>query len=177
MKTIYIVGGGPSLKTFNWNLLDGKTTLAINRAFQVLPNSNYLYWYDARVYNTYRSEIDNFTGQKFASRYIGQSPLNTTILEKPTTNNSGSEAILLAIKLGYKRIYLLGYDMRVNKNESNWHNGYESGSNPTIYPKFIASFNKMLSQIPADVEIFNCNPDSSLKVFPFIDLQSTLVDP
>jgi len=33
-KPCFIVGGGPSLKDFNWHLLKGKRTIGVNRAFE-----------------------------------------------------------------------------------------------------------------------------------------------
>ena len=58
-ETVFIIGGGPSLKGFNWSLLAGKKTIAINRAIQFYPKADALYFTDGRVYSWYKK--GNFT--------------------------------------------------------------------------------------------------------------------
>ena len=42
-----IVAGGPSLAGFDWRRLDGERVIAINRACEVLPHADVLWWSDA----------------------------------------------------------------------------------------------------------------------------------
>ena len=57
-------------------------------------------------------------------------------------SNSGFGAIMLACLLGYRRIYLLGYDM-VAVARTHWHTGY-SGQR-------LAEFNKNLERFAAEL--------------------------
>ena len=45
-KACYIVGGGTSLKDFDWTLLDDKFTIALNNAHLVLPEADIIYCTD-----------------------------------------------------------------------------------------------------------------------------------
>ena len=65
-ETIYIIGGGPSLKNFNFKTLIGKKTIAINKAIIYHPTADILYWTDGRFYTWFKNEVDNFKGLKFA---------------------------------------------------------------------------------------------------------------
>ena len=46
--TVYIIGGGPSLKNFKWSELNNKKTIAINKSLLSYPNADAVYWTDGR---------------------------------------------------------------------------------------------------------------------------------
>ena len=74
MKTeCFIVGGGPSLSSFDWSLLNNKITIAINNAYQVLPQASICYFTDN----------DWFFRIKLPSSNIQESKLKV-----PSLNNS-----------------------------------------------------------------------------------------
>ena len=50
-KSVYIIGGGNSLRRFNFKTLKNKTTIAINRAFFFVPNPNYFITVDHSMLN------------------------------------------------------------------------------------------------------------------------------
>jgi len=178
-EVVYIIGGGPSLKGFDWSQLEGKKVIAINRAFEVMPNADVLYWTDSRFYRWFKEGIDKFSGLKFTCREFNEKP-SDLILLKPNSamnldmrpsfishgNNSGYGAINLAVKLGAKKIYLLGYDMNSFPGQSHWHSGYKSTHNDSIYVKMIKYFDSIPNELKKlDVEIFNANLKSQLTVF------------
>jgi hypothetical protein len=187
-ETVYIVGGGPSLSDFDWKRLEGKKVIAINRAFEVLPNADVLYWTDSRFWKWYGNEIKKFKGLKVTCRPY--SPISYAVIllkavnNKPYEsdpshishgNNSGYGAINLAVKLGAKKIYLLGYDMESDVNKTHWHTGYDAKHNHGIYTKMIQSFSVLapvLSQM--GVVVYNANPKSNLKAFNMCSIESAL---
>jgi hypothetical protein len=187
-EVVYIIGGGPSLKDFDWNLLAGKKVIAINRAFEVLPNADVLYWTDARFYRWFKNKIDDFTGLKVTCRPVQGSPGDIIVLKQNTAvkidmrpdfissgNNSGFGAINLAAKLGAKRIYLLGYDMVSREKDTHWHSGYEVSHNHAIYSKMIAQMSSIPGELRAlDIDIFNANPKSNMTVFRRVTLEAAL---
>lgn len=189
-ETIYIIGGGPSLKNFDWNLLKGKKIIAINRAYEVLPWAEVLYWTDSRFYKWYKSDIDMFGGLKVTCRPFPSMPHSIALLKSGSSNkldmresyithgnNSGYGAINLAVKLGAKKIYLLGYDMDSNPKLTHWHDGYQVNHNHTIYSKMITQFqglDKELSKL--NIEIFNANIKSKLDVFRKCSLEDSIYD-
>ena len=178
-EVVYLVGGGPSLENFDWNRLKGKKVIAINRAFQVLPFADVMYWTDARFYRWYASEITNFKGLKVTCRPVPENPSDVIFLKsngantidtRPSYishgNNSGYGAINLAVKLGAKRIYLLGYDMNADSNKTHWHNGYNISHNTSIYGRMVAQFTPLVDILPRmGVEVWNANPNSKLECF------------
>ncbi len=144
-KSLFIVGGGPSLIDFDWALLKDKNVLVINRAFQKVPNALGLFWNDVNFHKIFEKEIDNFKGIKMTTTRYGMShpcdcdiiwvkgrsylaDLNGPIEESPYVirqgGNTGYSALNVAYHLGAKTIYLLGYDMKLDNNKMNWHDGY-----------------------------------------------------
>jgi len=189
-ETVYIVGGGPSLSDFDWKKLEGKKVIAINRAFQVLPNADVLYWTDSRFWKWYSTEIKRFKGLKVTCRPYSPTS-NDVILLKATNNkpyeadpghishgnNSGYGAINLAVKLGAKKIYLLGYDMESNPNKTHWHSGYDAKHNHSIYMKMMASFSSLAPVLKQmGIRVFNANPKSKLEVFSKCSIEAALKD-
>jgi hypothetical protein len=189
-EIVYIIGGGPSLKNFDWNQLKGKKIIAINRAYEVLPWAEVLYWTDSRFYKWYKSDIDKLNNIKVTCRPFHNIPQDVILLKsnnynkldmRPSYishgNNSGYGAINLAVKLGAKKIYLLGYDMNSKPNQSHWHSGYQSSHNHTIYNKMISQFDGLPKELKElNIEVFNANPNSKLEVFRKCSLEDAIND-
>lgn len=187
-ETVYLVGGGPSLKGMNWDVLRDKRIIAINRAFQVVPWADVMYWTDAQFYRWYRRDIDKFTGLKVTCRPVEapgsdiillQGTRDTGLDMRPTHicdgNNSGYGALNLAVKLGAGRIFLLGFDMHSKEGATHWHNGYSRRHNHTIYKRVIAYFESAAPALEKlGVEVWNANPDSHLDCFKKCTLQQAL---
>ena len=145
-KSLFIVGGGPSLTDFDWGLLKDRNVLVINRGMQKVPNALALVWNDMIVHELYEKEINDFKGIKITTtRYSntniclcdiiwvkGKGSLSIRspkIQESPYViqqgGNTGFSALNVAYHLGAETIYLLGYDMKFGKDkETNWHDGY-----------------------------------------------------
>lgn len=189
-ETVYLIGGGPSLRGFDWEQLRGKKVIAINRAFQVLPWADVLYWTDAQFYKWYKHEIDEFKGMKVTCRPVDILNKEITLLKGTRDlgldlrpgyicdgNNSGYGALNLAVKLGVKRIYLLGYDLHSEPGQTHWHNGYTRSHNHTIYKRLIRYFEHSVSLLnKLNVEVWNANPGSRLECFKKCSLKDALID-
>jgi len=177
-KTIYIIGGGPSLKGFNWNLLEGKNVLCVNRAFQQVPWALAVFWTDSRFYRWFQKELEEFKGIKVACRY-SQLYKKDIVLVKSTGghsidldahcvksgNNSGYGALNVAFHLGAKKIYLLGYDMWSDASGTHWHDGYITSHNHGIYDRaMIGDFSKAEAHYrKVGINLYNANPKSRLE--------------
>lgn len=176
---VYIIGGGPSLRGFDWEQLRGRKVIAINRAFEVAPWADVLYWTDADFYRWYKRDIDSFRGMKVTCRPAKIPSENILLLcgvrdygldLRPSYicdgNNSGYGALNLAVKLGAKRIYLLGYDLHSTQDATHWHNGYNRRHNHTIYKRLFKYFDSAVPVLnKLGVEVWNANPDSHLACF------------
>ena len=191
-KSLFIVGGGPSLNNFDWTLLEDKNVLVLNRGLEKLPNALALLWNDVKFHKDNEERIKNFPGIKITTtRYMkpgsshpcdcdivwvkGRNYLSDfrgTIEESPYLINQGSNtgysALNVAYHLGAKTIYLLGYDMKIDKDKTNWHNGYPNqiSLTPKMMKTFLMVFqgsNELYKE--KDIKIYNVNNNSELTEF------------
>jgi hypothetical protein len=188
-ETVYIVGGGPSLRGFDWNRLRGKKVIAINKAFLYMPFADVLYWTDDQFYQWFSDGIEAFHGLKVTCmrQRVGENIIRLHgcsgygINIEPgyinSGNNSGYGALNLAIKLGAKKIYLLGYDLHSEPGSTHWHDGYNNVHNHGIYTRLKWYFLNAIDDLKKmKVEVFNANPDSHLVCFPTCTLDSAIKD-
>lgn len=184
-ETVFIIGGGPSLKNFNWESLRTKKTIAINKAFYAYPHADILYFTDGRFYNWYKDDIDLFKGEKYTITPGSASvTADVKILKRGQKlglskeknmlshgNNSGYAAINLAYLLGAKRIVLLGYDMTNDGTKSHFHDGYPVNmtSNSTYTNTFIPAFDSLAPLLKnSGIQVYNACEWSMLRAFPKI---------
>lgn len=149
-RRCFIVGGGPSLKTFDWSLLDGELSIAINRAFEfydpsvtISMDNRFFTWLQMGKANStceYRPEItERFWKQQCMKIWVqiskrpfpkgiytlfngGQKGFTRLMSDGVSTGeNSGFAALNLAVNLGANPIYLLGYDMKGGKDGRQAH--------------------------------------------------------
>lgn len=183
---VYIIGGGPSLKTFDFSLLDNKITIALNTAYKSLKHPTAIYWADQDWVARHLEHVSKINCFKFTSKincdaYITQnisSFANSIVLRKEkdygfsidlnnvSGNNSGAQALNLVANMKPYRIILLGYDMRFKDGHSHFHEGYEI-NNCTVYKElFIPSINIMAPIIQKmGIEVINCSAISELTCF------------
>ena len=189
-ETIYIIGGGSSLKNFNFDQLKGLKTIAINKAVFFHQEADVLYWTDSRFYTWYKNDIDNFNGLKFALKPGSQYTTDIKVLRKGIQyglekdphvlahgNNSGYAAINLAYHLGANRIILLGFDMHNNGKDTHFHDGYPTRpAGDHIYrDKFLPGFKELERSLRVEgVTVFNASTHSQLNAFPKITLAQAL---
>ena len=145
---IYVVGGGPSLRSFDFEKLRGRKILAVNDSAFAIPFASALFSIDARWIHNRRDEINNFPGHIFLACDEGQR--NVRIQRKARWlrrvrdqvgfspyydavhmggGNSGFAAINMALHLGARRIVLMGFDFSADRDRrTHWHGGYRWNS-------------------------------------------------
>jgi hypothetical protein len=189
-ETIYIIGGGPSLKNFNFDQLKGLKTIVINKAVFFHQTADVLYWTDSRFYTWYKNDIDNFSGLKFSLKPGSQYTKDIKVLRKGVAHglekdphtlahgyNSGYAAINLAYHLGANRIVLLGFDMHNTNKDTHFHDGYPTRpAGDHIYrDKFLPGFKELEKDLrTVGVTVFNASTHSQLNTFPKITLAQAL---
>ncbi len=100
-------------------------------------------------------------------------------------HNSGAAAINLAVHTGAKRIFLLGFDMKIQEGYRHWHNAYNYGKiddNTKKYKNTLKILARHLSGFPfiasdakkLGIEIYNVCPDSAINEFPKITLKEAM---
>jgi hypothetical protein len=197
---VFLLAGGESINDVDISLLQGEAVITINKSFLVYPNAIINY---AQDYLFYTNLTNNFYGEETTNKWksfkgikVFLKPFSEQIFDenivlipreiKQVINldiskgiyggtNSGLGAILLAVALGAKEIYLLGYDFSV-KNKTHHHGGY--GQNIEDFRKelviYLKEIYKIITLLPEDIRIINLNPDSALRCFPFKSLLEVL---
>jgi hypothetical protein len=94
--------------------------------------------------------------------------------------NSGGAAISVAAQMGAKKIYLLGFDMKLDEKENqHWHNIYRFNPNKKEtqmpFDKHLMGFPKIAEDAKRlGIKIINVNPESAIDVFPKVSLREIL---
>lgn len=195
---VFIVGGGNSLKNFNFKLLEGRCVIATNSAYKYVDESAVLYWADASWGAMWeeRGLADHPSKFKFTSRInvtpdlllksrgtAGAHYLNLTgstgfdpCIDNVRGSNSGGHAINFAVNLNAQRIILLGFDMGYVAGRTHFHNDHEGSVGMSVYlDTFIPSINDLAKQIVhLPVKVINCSPTSNLKCFTRGDIKDFL---
>jgi hypothetical protein len=89
--------------------------------------------------------------------------------------NSGFQAINLAILFGARRIVLVGFDMRNIGNKRHFFGDHPKELRNTDPSGFVRNFDRAARNLPVDVHIINATPDSALKCFPSVALDKALL--
>lgn len=189
--TAYIVAGGPSLKEFDWSKLgEDKFIVAINQSHKVLPNAQIVYFTDAHYWRPEKKSLLAHRGMLVRGvlnpkREETHPRVTLMHLTGPTgfetrpgklkhgSNSTYAAVNMLAAHLGFKKIYLLGVDMKwaePNKNSAtHWHEGYKRRTPETTYRRMIKNYTHLEKPLQEmGVEVINVvNPDcpSALKSF------------
>lgn len=175
----YIVGGGASLRAFAWDWLLGQRVIAVNRAYEVVPNAEVVYFSDFRFWSWNQVCLERHLGRKVTSavrikekgvehvQITGLTGIDTEPGKIRQGNNSGYGAINLAIHFGAKRIFLLGFDMNFTDGRCHWHDGYPVINTEKTLKRMTAYFDTMVDPIKKlGVEVINLNPNSAIDCFP-----------
>lgn len=193
-RTVYLLGGGPSLNNIDLERLKGERVIAINNAYMEsrAPWAPVLYFMDWGWYNLHKSKLIKWPGLKVTvtekcinepgirviswRHRLGLDP-DPSYMTRGT--NAGFGAISLAAKLGGVKIILLGFDMRMVDGQHNYHKGeHKRTVNDKIYENnFIKPFKSLLKPMKEwDIEIINATPNSALPYFPIVDPEEVLPD-
>jgi len=191
----FIIGGGPSLRGFDFGRLRGLLCMAINVAFKDVPWADIAYIGDARLLDQLADDPDwsAFNGLRYTrSHPLGRSlqPKFINVLvrsdrwEKPgfiiggganpvriaSLGNSGLSGVNLAEQLGWSPIFLLGFDcggFTGSGKMANYHDRYpEHWRKPG--PFLTKKFTDGFRDVLPDItaEVYNCNLQSELECFP-----------
>jgi hypothetical protein len=171
-RRCFIIGGGESLKGFDFSLLKDELTIGINKAFQVYQDATINYSMDSTFYDEMKKgKLDKISGESLWEKwlafkgirvfltpmeikefgkevYLVKRLFDFTVCKELSNGihggrNSGFGAIMLAVALGATTVYLLGYDMKA-KVSSHWHTGYPD--------RDLADFNNKLSEYRQEIQ-------------------------
>ena len=190
----FIIGGGTSLRDFDWSLLIPENTIGCNNAFRLGPDVCKVCLFVDRkfIYSGVNQPRKGFYDElaKFPNPVVTNDSQLMTRSEPwikwiPRKHHGmfhdglgynascGASAINLALLFGATTIYLLGFDMHLDeKGKPNWHEHLIDKPSKDVYARMVASFGHvkrdLLIKFPG-CKIFNINKDSNLQIFPKLD--------
>lgn len=190
----FIVAGGPSLVCFDWRKLAGKNAIAINRAHEVMPNAQVLWWSDAAFWRRNQDallahpapwkatcQIEYREGEVPASiheyRFTGLQGFDADPGRLRHGNNSAYAAMHLAVHLGASSLVLLGVDMQHGAaGRTHFHAGHgiphlQATLTGMMLPHF-ASLAPALAE--RGIPVLNASEQSALRVWPRCTIEQGL---
>lgn len=214
ISKVFVIGGGPSLKGFDFSCLSNVDTIVVNNAVFDVPNPKYFITVDYtfirkvgrdklkgapsikffvvdRTYESIRKINGKYVDTRFGLVYedlnifdhvvesYRQDEFGYCFDDFRTGLNSGYCALQLAIILGYKNTYLLGFDLLSVGSKTHYHSGYGSGLKPfnNSLDVYFEKFRTGLEQLKKDgiVNVYSCSPISRLNdVIPYIPTNEVL---
>lgn len=188
----FIIGGGQSLKEFDFSKLRNELVIGVNRAYEkidctimfAMDHSFYDWLTKGRLGQEAKDKFDNFKGFRVWLDSGGYDyPKGIFILKNSGSqslacrmkdgiggkSNSGFGALSLAVCLGASPIYLLGFDMKgKGERQAWWHKGYPENQRGDVYSVFAKDFIRVADEIKKrGIKVINLNAESDLKCFEF----------
>lgn len=193
----FVVGGGKSLRGFDFSRLEGEHTVGCNMAFlngtevalifdydlmlRVAGDHRWLDYRGEKAWLNYQMPENGvrFAGVRELHECLGdhREPWWSTSLEHGLyrRSNCGPSAVNLAEVLGADPIYLLGFDMKGEGGKTvNYHDEYPEKQPSHVYNQFLADFEEIRAWRWTKASIVNLNPDSALRTFPFSTVDEVL---
>lgn len=193
-STAFILGGGASLKSFDWTLLHGRRVIGCNDSYLLGPKVVDVCLFGD--FDWYRIEAHREGLKRYSGVIVSaaQHPINSKrifrMVRRPRDlclhlpgklgwwTNTGATAINLALKFGCAKVVLLGFDMKLaDDGDANWHRNLKNGPNATVYKKFLTWFGYLkdaMTEHCPDVEVVNATPGSALDLYPIMDPEEVL---
>lgn len=202
-STIVCIGGGPSLLPGDVAQCRGVAhVIAVNDAIALAPWADVLYSGDREWWGHRRDEVRAFAGLKYRVRPSLKEDLtefseqfHDVHLLAPTGHegverdpaglriglrggqNSGYQAMNLAVHLGASRILLLGYDMQEGPNgETHWFGDQAwRASRPSPYKMMVRSFDSLVDPLKQiGIDVINCSRRTALTQFQRLPIERML---
>lgn len=188
----FIIGGGSSLRTFDWSLLRNERAIGCNQAFRHGPEvCDFVVFCDKKFILEadkpragFYDELQVFPNPVITSdpalavRHISwlkcmkRYPIGLHTDGLGYNLNTGASAINLALLLGARTVYLLGFDMHLDSTgRPNWHDRLIDTPSECVYTRMLGSFGNVSKDLRVKFpgrEVFNITDDSRLEVFPKI---------
>ena len=183
----YILGGGPSVKSFDLTATAGTRVIAVNRAYEICSWADIVTSCDDCFYGWHKDD----------PRFRAHHGLKVMILVDPNPNlesdvwvvpgliercvgsienglghgwSSGYGALMLAIALGCAPIYLVGFDMQGDSATNKqiwWHDGYPHQVDAACYQKYADEFRWVAHSGLIQQPVYSLCPTGGLRdVFP-----------
>lgn len=174
------------------SFLHNKHNIAVNEAFKLGKWVDILFFGDFGYWKRNTESILNFKGLRVSCckemklpgiKMLEKRPRNHIgISSKPNqvcwNFNSGAAAINLAVHLGVKEIYLLGFDMNLDKDQNqHWHSSYHTDIKIVggTFKRHLIGFPRIKEDAEKlGVKIYNVNPYSAIQCFEKLTMKEVI---
>lgn len=196
-ETAFVIGGGPSLRGFDFDRLRDRNVVAVNAAFIDAPRASVMLSSAHAFYEMHRDAIAAFGGialtMSKAAHIASQGRLHL-IEAIPTLKEgfavpagavrrgltTGHTAAALAVAMGASRVVLLGIDGRAGDDGASHFHGHYTHRGPTTADQlaaYVAAWKGWRADAEAvGVEIVNATPGSVVTEFTAVDIDDELAD-
>lgn len=183
-QDVFVVGGGNSLREFNWSLLRDENVIACNQAYEhgvdiidicIFGDEP---WFDDNKAGLAKYVEQGGTVCTNCIHLYRKGPRWLWTFDRKLNGackrgylswnfNTGAAAVNLAAQLGARRIFLLGFDMMNRDGKSNWHDRYKTKTDEAAYKKFVQGFKRLHNGLERNfkVEVLNITDASNLCIF------------
>lgn len=178
----FVMGGGPSLRGFDWARLRGRHVVGCNDAYEhgdvvdVVAFGDMPFWrrrgdHLVRAKNRHGFlAVTNFPNSPEA--FVGHAHIVRRLRHKWSRSqealcwlgNTGAMAVNLAARLGARRIVLLGFDMDLGPGgATNWYEDNRRPPTRKLLDKFLGTFEEVARGCREEgIELINANPRSRI---------------
>lgn len=182
-ETVVCIATGPSLTAADVDACRGRArVIAVNNAHELAPWADVLYAHDRKWWGWHKG-VPGFTGLKYAGevtpfpdvQLVGRGTEHGLSTDPRTVNhgnNSGYQAIGMAVHFGAARILLLGYDMQGGHHHFFGTHPDQSKPPFEFCLKAFATLPPALAAVGVDV--INCTRRTALTVFPQMAIEDAL---
>jgi len=180
-ETVYILGGGPSLKDFNFNKLRHKLVIGCNDAYALGSEiCDVIHFADTEWLDIHLERLNAYKGTITTTARLNGLDSRLRTLKRYETGlhvdgigyngNTGLSALNLALLYGATTVYLLGFDMQLGEDgQANWHPNEVNEPDERHYARFLSHIDQVTadwkSKFP-NTRIINLNPESKMTAFP-----------
>lgn len=191
-STVVCLGSGPSLTAEDVESCRGRAkVIAIKDAIQACPWADVLYGCGrdaSRWWQHYGEQLATFPGLRYTLdpvaapwaqvlRETGAHGLELDPSALRHGQNSGYQAINLAVHLGAKRIVLLGYDMGHSPHGVKYFFGNRKRvpQVPSPFASFLLAFETLVAPLAQlGIRVLNASRQTALAMFPRVSLDEAL---
>lgn len=193
-QTAFIVGGGPSVRDQNIDLLRGRKVIAINSSYETIPFADYLIYHDPVWWKEHKEKLQAYKGRIVNPNTVHPRCSMRVFLrkEKPPGLSTSTEAVKMsrttftaAINLAVHltgaggRIVLLGADGQSKDGRSHHHRPHSWWKpNPKrwdIHRDELMTLVEPLQKLSIDV--VNASPGSAWSMWPVMTLEQAINSP
>lgn len=193
-EEVFIIGGGSSLRDFDWLLLRDEHTIGCNQAFRLGPEicdvcifcDIKFIFRDNNPRKGFYDELERFPNPVVTNNnvlgkrkipWLKYMPRKVRGLGRTSlgyNKNTGAAAINLALLMGAKIVYLLGFDMFLDKQgRPNWHDKLLDKPCEKTYVQMLEPFDKYIKKdletMFPECRVINVTKNSNLNTFPKVD--------